>query len=207
MSETVEGDLTRLLRREPRRAANHVSFARRTSTDTEGEVSRVLRKLEASGQNYTILQLLANATTLFRPFILLSDALNNHSQIPADVREAVILRVAVITEAEYEWAEHVPMARVAGLSDEQIEALHADHPREDLFSDAQRLALDATEELSSGNGIATDTWQRICREWGQSGALELVAIAAWWGGFVQTVLAALGLVYPDDGRPGRRRPS
>jgi alkylhydroperoxidase family enzyme len=202
--DTVDQALTRLPRSGPVRAPNHRAFARRTSRDTDGDVSRVLGKLEATGQNYTILQVLANASVLFRPFVLLSDALNNHSVIPPDVREAVILLMAARGEVQYEWAEHVPMAREAGLTDSQIAALACASPTPDLFSAAQLGALALTEELSRGAGVAAGTWQRVTSEWGEAGALELVAIVGWWGGFVQTMLDALGLVYPDDGRPGRR---
>ncbi|MFC5746564.1 carboxymuconolactone decarboxylase family protein [Actinomadura rugatobispora] len=203
--DTAGQALTRLPRSGPMRAPNHRAFARRTSRDTDGDVSRVLGKLEATGQNYTVLQVLANASVLFRPFVLLSDALNNHSVIPPDVREAVILLLAARDEVQYEWAEHVPMAREAGLTDSQIAALACASPTPpDLFSAAQLAALALTEELSRGTGVAADTWQRVSGEWGEAGALELVAIVGWWGGFVRTMLDALGLVHPDDGRPGRR---
>ncbi|MFF4761360.1 carboxymuconolactone decarboxylase family protein [Streptomyces sp. NPDC001276] len=203
--DTVDQALTRLPRSGPVRAPNHRVFARRTSQDTDGDVSRVLGKLEATGQNYTVLQVLANASVLFRPFVLLSDALNNHSVIPPNVREAVILLMAARGEVQYEWAEHVPMAREAGLTDSQIAALaEGSSPPSHLFSAAQLGALALTEELSRGAGVAADTWQRVSAEWGEAGALELIAIVGWWGGFVQTMLDALGLIYPDDGRPGRR---
>jgi alkylhydroperoxidase family enzyme len=207
-SETVGRDLTRLGRIGAGGDANHLSLRRRTSADTTGEVSRVLGKLEATGQNYTILQLLANASALFRPFILFSDALNNRSQIPPDVRETVILTVAAHAEAQYEWAEHAPMARAAGLTDCQIAALaDPSQPAAQLFSSEQLLALAVTAELRRGTGVTAATWQLIVGQWGEPGAIELIAIIGWWGGLVQTMLAALGLGYPDDDRPGRRSPS
>jgi len=206
-SDTAQQDLTRLPRSQAVLPPNHLTFPRRTSGDTEGDVSRVLGKLEASRQDYTILRVLANASRLFRPFILLSDALNNHSVIPPDVRETLILSVAARSQTQYEWAEHVPMARAAGLNDDQIAALAGSLRPEQLFTTEQRLALALTEQVLGGNGVAPDTWQRVTGEWGHAGALELIAIVGWWGGFVETMIAALGLVYPDDDDPGQRTTS
>src|SRR5215470_10682026 len=42
------------------------------------------------------------------------------STLPAREREIVILRVASLCRSAYEWAQHVVMARGAGLSDDDI---------------------------------------------------------------------------------------
>jgi len=47
-------------------------------------------------------------------------AVRGQSTLPADVRELVILRVASRNGASYEWAAHAPVARQAGLGDEQL---------------------------------------------------------------------------------------
>ncbi len=50
-------------------------------------------------------------------------AVRGSSTLPADVRELVILRVASRNGASYEWAAHEPVARAAGLGDEQLAAI------------------------------------------------------------------------------------
>jgi 4-carboxymuconolactone decarboxylase len=47
-------------------------------------------------------------------------AVRGSSVLPADVRELVILRVAARNGASYEWTAHEPVARQAGLGDEQL---------------------------------------------------------------------------------------
>ena len=42
-------------------------------------------------------------------------------RLPARDRELMILRVGWRCRAEYEWAQHVPIGRAAGLSDDEIE--------------------------------------------------------------------------------------
>ena len=50
-------------------------------------------------------------------------AVRERGTLPADLREAVILRVAAINGADYEWAAHLPAARAAGLTDTDIAAI------------------------------------------------------------------------------------
>lgn len=50
-------------------------------------------------------------------------ALRSHTQLDASLRELVILRVALLNRAPYEFAQHAPVARAAGLSQPQLDAL------------------------------------------------------------------------------------
>jgi 4-carboxymuconolactone decarboxylase len=50
-------------------------------------------------------------------------AVRGQSTLPPDVRELVILRVAARNNADYEWRAHEPVARQAGLGDDQIAAI------------------------------------------------------------------------------------
>ncbi len=50
-------------------------------------------------------------------------AVRGSSTLPPDVRELAILRVAARNGADYEWVAHAPLARQAGLGDEQMAAI------------------------------------------------------------------------------------
>ncbi|MFE4969214.1 carboxymuconolactone decarboxylase family protein, partial [Streptomyces sp. NPDC056660] len=47
-------------------------------------------------------------------------AVPQRMSLPADIRELVILRIAVLNRAPCEWQVHEPDARRAGLGDEQL---------------------------------------------------------------------------------------
>jgi 4-carboxymuconolactone decarboxylase len=64
-------------------------------------------------------------------------AVRGASTLPADVRELAILRVASRNGADYEWAAHEPVARAAGLGDEQIAAIRVGGPAADGGADGQ----------------------------------------------------------------------
>ncbi|KAF7328453.1 4-carboxymuconolactone decarboxylase [Mycena sanguinolenta] len=50
----------------------------------------------------------------------LFEVIRSNSSLPADMRELIILRVVVLTNATYAWLQHEPVARMAGLTTEQL---------------------------------------------------------------------------------------
>src|ERR671931_2717479 len=83
-----------------------------------------------------IFRMMANAETAFRPWLRWGAALLGELELDPLLRELAILRVASLTpHAEYEWVQHVPLAKAAGASDEQVAALERDDPESACFSD------------------------------------------------------------------------
>ena len=58
------------------------------------------------------------------------------------LRELVILRGGQLMRSEYEWAQHLPMARKPGVRDAQISAL-ANWRTSAEFDEREKAALDA----------------------------------------------------------------
>ncbi len=52
-------------------------------------------------------------------------AVRNRNSLPARLRELVILRVAILNRAPYEFDAHVPHAQAAGVAPETLQALRA----------------------------------------------------------------------------------
>jgi alkylhydroperoxidase family enzyme len=176
--------------------ANHEAIPRRTAADTEGDVQRVLGKLEASGQNMTVLRIMANEPKLFRPFVLFANALMYSEFLPADVREVVVLWIARAEAAPYEWHEHVPIARRVGLSDEQIGEGRVDSSG---FSEDQLLGVAVAQAMLEKRSLPPELWEQATARWGVEGAMDLVMSVGWWGGITRMLLEALGLTVPDSG--------
>jgi AhpD family alkylhydroperoxidase len=75
-------------------------------------------------------------------------AVRERSSLPADLREAVILRVAVLNGADYEWAAHEPVARAAGLTDADLTAIRDGGARDGLLGAALAYADAMTRDVS-----------------------------------------------------------
>src|SRR5204863_5653976 len=70
-----------------------------------------------------IFRTLAHAETAFRPFLRFGGAVLGRMQLDPIVRELAILTVAHEAEAEYEWIQHVAIAKAVGATDAQIDAI------------------------------------------------------------------------------------
>lgn len=179
------------------RPPNHSQLPRRSAADLSGEAQRVMGKLEATGQDLTILRLIANAPHSFRPYILLSDSLLNRATLPPEVREVAILWMAQRRNVEYERLEHLPMAARAGLNEAQLARLEEGEVDAETFSDAALLAVSIAGHLLDGDGVPAELWEQARSLWGDAGALDLLFTVGWWGGFVPLLIEGLGLVAPD----------
>jgi 4-carboxymuconolactone decarboxylase len=95
-----------------------------------------------------IFRMMANAETAFRPWLRWGATLLSDLELDPLLRELAILRVARLTpHAEYEWVQHVGIARAVGAADEQIAALEQDDIGAACFSDVERLVLRFTTEV------------------------------------------------------------
>jgi alkylhydroperoxidase family enzyme len=164
----------------------------RTSRDTEGEVKRVLGKLEAAGVDLLATRLVANSSNSFRPFILLSDALLNRAALEPTIREVVILHLAARRGTKYEWFEHTRIASAAGVTQEQLAAVIARDYGPRIFTGDQLFAISVADRLIGGGGLTRRQWTEALERWGMPAALDLIFTIGWWGGFIPIVLEAIG---------------
>ncbi|HEY1597810.1 MAG TPA: carboxymuconolactone decarboxylase family protein [Thermoleophilaceae bacterium] len=95
-----------------------------------------------------VFRMMANAETAFRPWLRWGGILLSDLALDPLVRELAILRTARVTpHADYEWIQHVPIARSVGASDEQVAALERDDVEAECFTETQRVALRFTTEF------------------------------------------------------------
>lgn len=170
---------------------------RRTAADTEGEVQRILAKLEAQHQSLTVLRVIANSPALFGPFVRFTSAVLHKTTLSRPLIEAVILVLAADVSQGYELAEHQIMAAEAGLETAQVAALSVGKPdRADLNAE-QDLAVSLARTLRAQGSIPRDLWSRAIDEWGTEGAVELLMVIGVYGGLIPLVLSGLELDASD----------
>jgi 4-carboxymuconolactone decarboxylase len=76
-------------------------------------------------------------------------ALRRQTQLPRSLAEIVILRIAQLTACDYERAQHLPLAREAGVSEAQIAEVGGWRDSK-AFTPEQRAALAFTETAARG---------------------------------------------------------
>jgi 4-carboxymuconolactone decarboxylase len=105
----------------------------------------------------------------------LGEHLRFHGVLPDDVRELVILRFAARQRSGYEWSHHQRPAKLAGLSQDAIDALTAGRVP-DTLPGASQAALEAVDAVVAKRSIPPAVQRRFVAVHGNAGIVELVAL-------------------------------
>ncbi|MFJ7216189.1 carboxymuconolactone decarboxylase family protein [Amycolatopsis sp. NPDC098790] len=105
-------------------------------------------------------------------------AVRGASTLPADVRELAVLRVAELNGAAYEWTAHEPVAREAGMTDEQLAALRGGDPS--ALDGRQRAALAYTDAMTEKIAVEQPVFDALAAHFDEQQVVELsVTVAAY----------------------------
>jgi 4-carboxymuconolactone decarboxylase len=118
-----------------------------------GEASDDVREALENLPPLNIFRTLAHADTAFRPFLRFGGAVLGQMSLDPIVRELAILTVAKEAEADYEWVQHVAIAKHLGVSDDQIAALAEVDSCATEGADA-RIAAAAARDGAGGDASA-----------------------------------------------------
>ena len=111
---------------------------------------------------------------------LLMMLLSDGNQLDARLRELLIMRIGWVTTCDYEWTQHWPIAKLFGLSEEELLAVR-EWRSADCFDAADQAVLAATDDTLQHGRILDETWEQCMAAIEQPEVLlELcVAIGAW----------------------------
>lgn len=95
------------------------------------------------------------------------------STLPVRDREIVILRIGWLCQAEYEYAQHVRLARKIGLSEQEIEQIKAG-PEAEAINELDALLLRATDELHKKAKISAQVWRKLSEHYSTRQMMDIV---------------------------------
>jgi alkylhydroperoxidase family enzyme len=151
----------------------------------------LLKRLEALwGRPPNLYRLLANQPALVAAWTEFFHAVRHESRTPRVLREIMILRAAQLVRSEYEWAQHLAMARKAGVREAQIAAL-ADWRASAEFDARERAALAITEAVTAGR-MSDAVRAEAGRHFSDAEYVELCLTAAAYA-MVSRMIDALGV--------------
>ncbi|GIX30881.1 MAG: hypothetical protein KatS3mg124_1353 [Porticoccaceae bacterium] len=96
----------------------------------------------------------------------------NRGKLPFRFRELIILRVAWLCQAPFEWAQHVKAAKRAGLSSEEIDRVTRGST-DPAWGPAERAILRAVEELFEDALISDETFAELERHFTMEQLVEI----------------------------------
>lgn len=145
---------------------------------------------------FPVVGLLAHHPVLAKAFLRFNNQQLFDGVLPARLRELAILRVAAVRRSPYEWAEHVRIARDAGLTTDEIDAAGRGA---DGFTGTDRLVLEAADELLAQHRL-NDLWDRLVDELGKHSAIELIFVVGTYS-MLATAFETWGLPAAPDAHP------
>ncbi len=151
------------------------------------------------GRVLNIFRTLAHHPGLMKRWLVFGAHVLGKSTLPPREREMAILRVGYLCRAEYEWGQHVLIARQVGMTDEEIGWV-ADGPDAPGWNELESLVLRATDELHADKTISDATWEALAKQWTDQQLLDLVFAVGQYT-LVSMALNTLG-VERDEGVPG-----
>ncbi|HXO79272.1 MAG TPA: carboxymuconolactone decarboxylase family protein [Mycobacterium sp.] len=150
-----------------------------------------VRQWMARRGNLNVFRLLANAPHVFPGWTRMVDELFASPTFSPRMREVVILRVAHLQGSPYELGQHVGIARTAGLTEQQIDAILENGDLDAVnFSRTERTALDITTELCTTHRLRDDTFAAAHAAFGDEALTELLMIISCYYGLALVLNAA-----------------
>lgn len=112
----------------------------------------------------------AHHPELAQPFLVWNHYVNSRrSTLSRETREIAILRVAWIRRSRYEWAQHLKIARRAGVTDDTITAI-----RSGKRPGIAGLIIAAVDELTESSQISDDTYAALSEEFSEKQLIDLI---------------------------------
>jgi len=126
-----------------------------------------------------VFRMAANAPASFQPLINFAMSILLLSEFDKRKREIAVLRVAHVTRSNYEWTQHVIVARGVGVTDDEIAKIAVDGPVTGLDAEGNLLCRVA-DEISRDIRLSDAALSEILRRYGVRQATELILCVSYF---------------------------
>ena len=166
-----------------------------------GEDAETAEKHRVNGRHLNLFKILMHHPTLVRRWTVFAGHVLRKQTLPARERELLILRIGWLNQAEYEWAQHVEIAKREGITEAEIERVKAGPTGGWAASDA--LLLQAVDDLYENSVVSDATWTALAKIYSTEQMIDLVFTIGQYN-LVSWALNSFGVPL-DDFLPGARR--
>ena len=156
--------------------------------------------LAARGRISPLYQALLNSPPIASGWEKLLTAVRGQTLVPPKLRELIILRVAMLNRASFEFDAHVPHALKAGLPQSKIEAVRSWQPgrghdkKIDAFDDDELLVLELADAMTRDIEVSDSLMERVRTRFDARRIVEIVTTVAAYN-MVSRFLVAVNLVH------------
>jgi AhpD family alkylhydroperoxidase len=162
-------------------------MARLDDQDSDSEIADRIRQ-RRGGELTPLDKMLLHSPPVANGWNTLLGAIRTETSLSADIRELVILRVAAINGAEYEWNSHEPIGRAGGLSSEELDIVRG--TGSGTLHGARAAALAYTDAMTREVRVPAAVFDALRAHFDDRQIVELTATAGAYN-LVSRFLVAL----------------
>ena len=129
------------------------------------------------GQLHNLYKMLLNSPPVARGWLNLLTAVRQQCQLAARYRELVILRIAILNGADYEYDSHIPIALKEGITQLQVDGLRAWQDSK-AFDAADRAVLAYTDSMTRDVHVPEEVFDALRPHFDARELTELTATIA-----------------------------
>ena len=141
--------------------------------DWNQEQRALMEKMEKGVGPINIMRTLVRHEKLLKRWLPFTNHILFKSTISRRERELLILRTAWDTQAVYEWAQHVVIARDAGITDGEIARVR-EGSGADGWSASERALLAAADELIADKMVGNETWAALSEHYSEEQLMDVI---------------------------------
>ena len=157
---------------------------------TDPLLAELERRITAArGRISPLYQALLNSAPIAEGWEALLTAVRTKTSLRADLRELVILRIAVLNRAPYEFEAHIPHAHRAGLAEAKIDGTKIG-PTSSTYDELEQVVLAYTDAMTRHVDVPDDLFERLAQRFDVMTIVELTATIAAYN-MVSRFLVAL----------------
>ncbi len=158
---------------------------------TQPEISDLVTQIETErGSVIELYQMLLHSPAIAQGWLNHLTGVRQHSQLAGDLRELIIMRIAILNRAPYEADQHAPIALKEGLTQAQLDALDDWRDAKDIFSEKQRAVLAYTDDMTLNIQVPKDVYDAVDHLFNEQLVVEITATIATYN-MVSRFLEAL----------------
>ena len=132
---------------------------------------------ERGGKVPNLYRMLLNSPPVASGWLNLFTAIRQKASLPGKLRELVILRIALVNGADYEYHAHTPFALKEGLSQAKIDAL-PNWMESDVFDETECAVLAYTDAMTKSVQVTDAVFDAVARRLDTREITELTATIA-----------------------------
>ena len=174
----------------------------RDLTNLSGEEADTAAKNRLGGRDLNIFRVMMNHPKLTRRWTVFAGHVLQKQTVPPRERELLILRVGWLNQAEYEWAQHVEIAKRSGITEAEIERIRQGPGAGWSAHDA--ALLQAADDLFENSVVSDQTWATLSSQYSTEQMMDVVFAAGQYN-LVCWALNSFGVPLADflPGAPRR----